>query len=99
MRAIETLAKQIRAQQFNLDATRSGRWLSSPSVQTSHMAEPQVPDIARRKVTLGVQVTLVAVHLRSGVTHRVLDGGCTFACGRQRSLNYEEGPLETSEGA
>eukprot|EP00971_Amphidinium_carterae_P340071 6478239-Amphidinium_carterae.1 len=123
-RAIETLAKQIRAHQFDPDAMRSGRWLPSPSIETPRVAEPQVPDLAEEErvivedalssssystadeleqgsevdetVSPGVQV---AVHLRSGVTHRVLDGECTFACGRQRSLNYEEGPLETSEGA
>eukprot|EP00971_Amphidinium_carterae_P212018 4207124-Amphidinium_carterae.1 len=47
MRAIETLATQIRLKQFDPDATRSGRWLSmSPAVvQTdlTHMPEGDQP--------------------------------------------------------
>eukprot|EP00971_Amphidinium_carterae_P146225 2898722-Amphidinium_carterae.1 len=116
MRAIESLAEQIRNNQFDPDSTRSGRWMGShtvPDVQphpslnevasddgslssssdtdSESESEPQVDDRL-------VPEARVAVHVRTGVTHLLQDDEVVFACGRKRSLNYEEGSLASSEG-
>eukprot|EP00971_Amphidinium_carterae_P305143 6063471-Amphidinium_carterae.3 len=40
MRSIETLAVQIRNKEFKPDATRSGRWWPSDSVESSSLSTP-----------------------------------------------------------